>query len=388
MRKNIRQRDRYSGFEKGPHVPVSEEKSLCLRLTRGCPWNRCSFCKTYDGVEFSIRSLDHILRDVDLIRSYLDRIRMIIKPGAAPDPEMIQTLYSSFQVKDRVAFNAAMDWHGNGADAIVLQEADPLVMDTLDMVRVLTHLRAAFPRVKRITAPARTRTLSRLGFHELASLASAGLNRILMGMDSGSNRILTRVRKGATRETLIRTGSMVKEAGIELAAYVIPGLGGVDLSVEHALETASALNAINPDIIYLRSLAVPDGSNLAGDEERNRFERPSDPMMAREIRLMLESLMGITSKVRSRSALNLFENICGTLPQDREAMIAVVDSFFQLSPQDQVHYLVGRRMGYFSSPGDMAESHRMDEVRESCLAFGITPENVDIVIDEMKKRLV
>ncbi|MCG8564090.1 MAG: radical SAM protein [Desulfobacterales bacterium] len=388
MVKKIRQRDRYAGFEHGPSQPASEAQSLSIRLTRGCPWNRCSFCTRYQDQVFSIRSLENILKDIELIREYMDRIRMIIKPGGAPDREVIQTLYGSFPVKDRVAFNAAMAWHQAGGENIFLQEADPLVMDPGDARVVLEKLRSVFPRVKRITTSARSRTLSRLRFEELEALGKAGLDRIHVGMESGSNRILTRNRIGATRETHIRTGIMVKAAGIELSSYIMPGLGGVDYSVEHALETASALNVINPHFIRLRSLAMPPGSLLAHEHERNRFDCPTDPMVIQEIRLVLESLTQVSSQVRSDSPLNLFENLRGRLPRDRSAMISVIDQFFDLSPQEQVHYQVGRGMGYFTCVADMRPGPELTEVRKSCLAFGITPDNVRIVMDEMKRRFV
>ena len=31
-------------FEQGPIRPPSEAKSLLLRFTRNCPWNKCKFC--------------------------------------------------------------------------------------------------------------------------------------------------------------------------------------------------------------------------------------------------------------------------------------------------------------------------------------------------------
>ena len=388
MVKHIRQRDWYAGFEQGTIRPAGEDRSLALRLTRGCAWKRCVFCRMYEKESFSVRSVDNVFQDIDLIRTYLDRIRMIVKPGGRPDTEVIQTLYNSFEVKDRIAFNAAMDWHETGARTITLQDMDPLVMDPLELVRILEHVRSAFPQVNRITTTTQSRTLARMQPKALDALARAGLSRIHLGLESGSNRILTRSRIGATRETHIRVGSMVKEAGIELSVYVVPGLGGVELSVEHALETAAVLNRIDPHVIRFRSLAVPPVTLLAHEVERNQFEPPTDVMMVKEIRLILDSLMGVTSRVSSDSSLNLLEEIRGLLPQDQEKMIAVIDHFLELPAQEQVHFMVGRRMGYFNQLDDMKPGFELDEVKKSCLAFGITPENVDIVIDEMKKHFV
>ncbi len=57
----------------------------------------------------------------------------------------------------------------------------------------------------------------------------------------------------------------MKQAGIELSEYYMPGLGGRELSRRHALESAKALSRIDPDFIRLRTLALPDGLELADE---------------------------------------------------------------------------------------------------------------------------
>jgi histone acetyltransferase (RNA polymerase elongator complex component) len=74
------------------------------------------------------------------------------------------------------------------------------------------------------------------------------------------------VRKGVDKRTQIKAGQKVKKAGMELSEYVMPGLGGKDLWRDHALETADALNRINPDFIRLRTLAIPGGIPLAEEQ--------------------------------------------------------------------------------------------------------------------------
>ena len=39
-------------FEQGPIRPVDEADSLLIRTTRGCPWNRCTFCSLYEDYPF------------------------------------------------------------------------------------------------------------------------------------------------------------------------------------------------------------------------------------------------------------------------------------------------------------------------------------------------
>ena len=75
----------YEGLELGPIRPPSEAQSLMLRITRNCPWNNCTFCGLYKGQKFSIRPVSHIIKDIDVIRYYVDEIQKIMaqSDGAA-----------------------------------------------------------------------------------------------------------------------------------------------------------------------------------------------------------------------------------------------------------------------------------------------------------------
>ncbi|MBU2454994.1 MAG: radical SAM protein, partial [Proteobacteria bacterium] len=280
-----RKSDPYQGFEQGPIRPPSEADSLLIRLTRNCPWNQCTFCRVYKKGKFSLRSVENIIKDIDLLHSYIKRIKQIIKPGGYADSEVINTLYNSFEEKDRVAFNAAMNWYAAGMRSIFLQDANSLIMKPDDLVFVLEYIKKCFPNVDRITSYARSHTIVRIKQDDLKRIGDAGLNRIHVGMESGSDTVLKKIRKGATKAIHIKAGIKVKKAGMELSEYVMPGLGGIDYSIEHAMETASALNSINPDFIRIRTLAVTNGTVLAEEVGSGTFEKPTDAMMAKELRL-------------------------------------------------------------------------------------------------------
>jgi len=387
-KRKSQKKDSYRGFEQGPIRPPSEADSLLLRLTRNCPWNLCTFCRIYKCQDFSLRSVDNIIQDIDLIHTYVGQIRQHFKPGGPVDQEAINTLYNSFETKDRVALNAAMNWYASGMESIFLQDANSVIMKPDDLVFLLEYIRHCFPETQRITSYARSHTLARIKDHDLERMTRAGLNRIHVGMETGSDKVLKRIRKGATKEIHIRAGLKVKAAGMELSEYVMPGIGGIDLSIENAMETASALNLINPDFIRIRTLAVTNGTQLAQECEQGIFEKPSDTMMAKELRLFLESLDGIDSQVKSDHILNLFETINGKLPEDKERLVGIIDSFFELPEELRVLYQVGRRMGFFRGPEDMEKSSHLDQVRQACKYYGVTAENVETVIDELMKRFV
>ncbi len=384
-KKNI---DKYQGFEQGPIRPPSEAYSLLIRLTRNCPWNMCTFCRVYKKESFSFRSKENIIKDIDLIHTYVDRMRQVVKPGGLEDNDVINTLYNSFEEKDRVAFNAAMNWYESGMESLFLQDADSMIMKPDDLVSILEHIKSCFPNIKRITSYARSHTIVRIKQADLNRMADAGLNRIHIGMESGSDAVLKKIKKGTTKQVHIKAGLKVKEAGIQLSEYIMPGLGGIEYSIEHALETASALNSINPEFIRIRTLAVTDGTELSMQVEKGEFDKPTDAMMAKELRLLLESLDGVDSYIKSDHILNLFETINGKMPEDKEKLIGIIDRFFELEPEKRVLYQIGRRMGFFRGPDDMENSPHLTQVKEACKQYGVTPENVDIVIDELMKRFV
>ena len=67
--------DRYRGFEQGPIRSPSEAYSLLIRVTRNCPWNRCSFCPVYKGTKFSRRPVEHVKRDIDAVYRQVETLR-------------------------------------------------------------------------------------------------------------------------------------------------------------------------------------------------------------------------------------------------------------------------------------------------------------------------
>jgi radical SAM superfamily enzyme YgiQ (UPF0313 family) len=215
-----------------------------------------------------------------------------------------------------------------------------------------------------------------------------GLNRIHIGLESGSDEVLKQVKKGVDKKTHITAGQKVKNAGIELSEYVMPGLGGKALSRVHALETADALNKINPDFIRIRTLAIPSHVALHEEYAAGRFEKLTDAETAEELLLFLETLDGITSTIKSDHILNLFEEVEGRYPDDKARMIGVVRQFLALDPHRRLLYQVGRRLGLLSRLSDLNTSHLVNRVDEICRQNGITPMNADDVIADLMKRFI
>lgn len=376
----------YTGFEQGPIRPPSESNSLLLRVTRNCPWNRCTFCGLYKGEAFSHRPVAHVLQDIDTVRQYVELLKQQVSSSSkaaslSPSP-------GARDWSEQMAWHAARNWLLAGAKSVFLQDSNSLIMKPDHLVTILRHLKSAFPSIERITSYARSQTVARISEHDLARIAAAGLNRIHIGLESGCDLVLVRVQKGADHQTHIRAGRKVKRAGMELSEYFMPGLGGRQLSREHALESAEALNRINPDFIRLRTLAIPDSIDLAGELASGAFEKMGDRETAEELLLFLQSLTGITSRVKSDHILNLFEEIDGVLPDDRERMLKVIDRFLAMAPDEQVLYQIGRRTGIFRRLDDCRDPGLRRQAQQYVEQWMVTPENVDQICNQLMQQFI
>lgn len=388
MNANKKVVESYQGFEQGPIRPPSEAYSLLIRVTRNCPWNRCTFCPVYKGSRFSIRPVDHVIQDIDSVYRHVEALQQKSDESDHISQTEIKKAVSEIQPGEMQAFHAAINWFVSGMKSVFIQDANSLIIKPSEMIKILTHLKRRFPWVERITSYARSHTIARIKDKDLKEIGDAGLNRIHIGLESGSDQVLKMAKKGISKETHINAGLKVKRAGIELSEYVMPGLGGKKLSEIHALETADALNQINPEFIRLRTLAIPNSVPLFEDYEAGRFEKCNDLLMAKEILLFIENLDGITSVIKSDHILNLFEEIEGKLPHDKEHMTEILHRFLDMKHERQYLYQVGRRVGIFSRLSDMENPYRMAKVEKVCRQIGITPENVDEMIDELMKRFI
>jgi histone acetyltransferase (RNA polymerase elongator complex component) len=380
--------EEYEGFELGPIRPPSEAKSLMLRITRNCPWNNCTFCGLYKGQKFSIRPVNHIIKDIDLIRHYVDEIQKVMAQPEGATHRQYMNLMAGQPESDRMALHAALIWIQGGMQSIFLQDANTLIIKPDDLVEILNHVKKSFPQVERITSYARSHTIARISDDDMTRIAAAGLNRIHIGMESASDEVLDFVKKGVDKKTHIIAGQKVKRAGIELSEYFMPGLGGVTLSRANALETAEALNQINPDFIRIRTLGLPENIELYKDFQSGAFIKPGDVPMAEELLLLLDNLKGITSTVKSDHILNLFQEVEGRLPEDKERMTAPLRAFLAMPAEEQLIYMVGRRTGIFSKLEDLHDSELRNHAEKARTAHRVTLDNVDDFTLEMMKQFI
>jgi radical SAM superfamily enzyme YgiQ (UPF0313 family) len=379
------------GIEQGPIRPPSEAHSLLLRITRNCSWNRCEFCHIYKGERFSPRSVDEVKKDIDAIQKIVSEIKSISLNegfGGEITPALARSILSrSHQFPE--GYRSVMLWLYTGGKNVFLQDANNLILRTKDRVEMLTYLRKVLPSVERITTYSRARTVSRKSIDELRDLQNAGLSRIHIGLESGYDPLLAYVQKGVTAQEHVKAGRKVKEAGISLSEYIMPGLGGKEMWREHAVETAKVLNQIDPDFIRVRTLKALKIMPLFRKIENGDLTPLSDDEIVVEERLLIENLDGISSRFTSDHILNLLEEVDGKLPEEKGKMLAVIDRYLALSQPERDNFRLGRRAGYYRSLDNMANPDLRTQVDQILNRIETEhPGNLDQVISEIMESFI
>ena len=276
-------------FELGPIRPPSEAFSLLLRLTRNCSWNRCRFCGIYKDQRFELRPVDEIKQDIQAVKHIYDQIVALAWKNGMPGQLQETARMVLSRRPEQAVYNVAL-WLYGGGQNVFLQDANTLIMRTHELAEVLRFLKETFPNINRITSYGRSKTAAKKTLEELTELHEAGLTRLHIGLESGSDTVLKLMDKGVTATEQITGGRKVVESGISLSEYVLLGLGGRGLWQEHAIETARVLSAIDANFIRIRTLSISPALPMHADVADGRWVPTTDEEMVAELRLLIEHL--------------------------------------------------------------------------------------------------
>ncbi|MGB5156734.1 MAG: radical SAM protein [Desulfobacterales bacterium] len=291
-------------FEMGPIRPPSEgSNSLLIRVTRNCPWNRCTFCygRAYEHEKFQMRSVHEVKADIDNVALISAEIKNLAKEtSSAGNIKSLaaRTLFNRLPLIDNIhqSYFNVLNWLQSGAKTVFLQDADTPVIPTQQLVEIILYLRNKFPSIERVTSYARAKTIYKKKDDEIADLFCAGLTRLHIGLETGDDELLKKVQKGVTAEEHIVAGKKIKKAGIQFSEYIMPGLGGKIMSVQHAENTARVLNAIDPDFIRSRPFSPLPGTPMLDDYLNKRLQILSAHERLKEIKILITNL-NVTSRV-------------------------------------------------------------------------------------------
>jgi radical SAM superfamily enzyme YgiQ (UPF0313 family) len=205
---------------------------------------------------------------------------------------------------------------------VFLADGDALVLPTRRLLLILETIRQYLPAVHRVSSYCLPRNLRKKSVQELRELADAGLSMAYVGAESGDDEVLERVCKGETWETTRAALDKLGAAGITRSVMILNGLGGPQLSLQHAERSASLLNATQPEYVSTLVVSFPMG------EDRFRQSFPGWRALTllelfREMERFLEHLELTRSVFRSDHASNWLV-LKGTLGADKERLLQQV----------------------------------------------------------------
>lgn len=271
-------------YEGSIYRPPGEHGSYLLQVTVGCSHNGCTFCGMYRDKRYHVRPLPEIFADIALAGAYY-----------------------------------------GGVERVFLCDGDAVAMDTADLLAVLERLYGSFPGLKRVNAYAGARSTLAKTDGELAALREAGLVRLYLGVESGSDAVLKFIHKGVGAQQMLQAGQRLVEAGIDLWVTVILGITGEGGDwKEHILSTAKIINEMKPRHLSAMTFAPAKGTPLGDDVLAGRFKVYGPDHILEECRLLIEHLDVDPLHFTSNHASNYLP-LKGSLPEDREKFLSLID---------------------------------------------------------------
>lgn len=274
--------------------PPSEQDSFLIRVMEGCPHNQCTFCGMYKAIPCKVLPLDEILGGIET--------------DAAELGEKFLPLLTS----------------------VYLEGGDPMALPLHSLRLIMQHVFTFFPALKRVACYATAKSILHKSDEELRELASLGLRRVHLGLETGCDSILEKTRKGCTRVDLVQSGHKLRQAHIENDVSIMLGIGSNALSVEHAIETARVINQIEPICVRVRTFTPTEGTAMGEDYKHGRIILMTPYEVLTEFRLMVEHITANTL-VMSEHWTNFIQCIAH-VPHEKEALLTLIDEALQSEP--------------------------------------------------------
>ncbi|MGC9323431.1 MAG: radical SAM protein [Desulfomonilia bacterium] len=271
--------------------PPSEARSLIFQVTLGCSWNKCLFCAMYKTKQYVVRPWEEVEKDI-----------------------------------------IEMSWLYPGTRKVFLADGDPLNAPTDFLIKVLDLLNERFPSLERVSTYAGPTNLKEKSLEELKELRKRKLDVVYLGIETGNDALLKKIKKGATSSHIIEGSRKAIDAGLRMSTFIILGLGGVDGSYEHAKDSARVANAIDPHFLATLTLMLGPYEDIYEKKIMGGGFKLIDMRQSlQELRWFVEDLELTGCKFGSEHASNYLP-ISGYLPGDKEEILRLIDQ--ALAQQD------------------------------------------------------
>ena len=264
--------------------PFSEANSYLLQCTVGCSHNQCTFCGMYKDKKYRERSLDEIMEDIAM----------------------------------------AKDHYGD-LEKVFLCDGDAIALKTDMLLTILKKLYGTFPSLRHVGSYVGPQSTLSKSLEELQTLRAAGLTKAYIGVETGDDELLKKIKKGVGYEEMLQAGRNLIAAGINLSAMVLLGLAGRgEASRRHALATAKICNEMKPQYLAALTVTPVPGTVLYRQVQRGEFELLDAFETLEEMKQIFENITADNMKFVGTHASNYLP-VVGTLQKDKQKMIAMVD---------------------------------------------------------------
>ena len=272
--------------------PPAEAYSLILQVERGCPYNKCTFCGMYRGMQYQ--------------KLPVNEIRELI----------------------------ALESRGNpNARRIFLADGDVMRRPFDELLEILKLLNQHFPRLARVSLYASGTAIATKSAEELRTLRSLKLHTLYMGLESGDNQILKNCNKGETAAKMVEAGIMSQKNGLRMSVMILLGLGGTDLSNQHAENTAKALNLMQPRLLSALRVVPVASTELYDDVANGNFNMLSEQGVVQELRQIIDGLDMQSTVFRANHGSNVIP-LEGRLPKDKTRLLTELDALINSNMLD------------------------------------------------------
>lgn len=199
------------------YTPMPEMHNVMVPVTSGCSYQKCLYC------DLNFRQKFHVFKLAE-IEDYLR--------------------------KEKIKY----DKMRRSPKKFTLLEGNPLCVKASFLENVFTMIHKYF-EVEYISMFARATDVLRKTDEELLRLKAMGMDRLCLGLESGSDEVLSFHKKGHSVSDSIRACKKLERLGISYSVYIMLGLGGKELTMAHRKGTAKLLNKIRPfEIVFVTTV--------------------------------------------------------------------------------------------------------------------------------------
>ncbi len=265
--------------------PPSEWKSLILQVTNGCSWNKCTFCDMYTSEDKKFRP-----KKIDQI-----------------EQEIIKVAKSGIATR-----------------RVFLADGDAMMLPFKRLQEILTLIKRHLPQVSRVSSYCLPRNLGNKTVEQLAELQALGLTLMYIGCESGDDEVLALIEKGETYQSSLIALNKIKQAGMKSSVMILNGLGGPELSRQHAINSAKLMNEAQPNYLSTLVVSFPLGEQRFADKfiqaSLQPFRQLTQQELFTEMEVLLSELELEKTIFRSDHASNYLV-LKGVLGSDKEALL-------------------------------------------------------------------